>query len=80
MNQKQKAPMDNVEEDKKELMPLLKKKLNLYKHSTIYSQLLAYFLPAFSTVAPPTILVDRYQFQSLSSLDAYIDTFEHGKE
>ena len=41
---------------------------------------MAYFWITFSVVALPALLVDRHQFQSLSSLDAYIDTLEHGKE
>lgn len=28
----------------------------------------------------PPVLVDGHRFQSLSSLDAYIDSLEHGKE
>ena len=72
--------MHNAKEDGGELISSSKKKLNLCKHSAIHFQSLAYFSIALSIVAPPAVLVDGHRFQSLSSLDVYIDTFEHGKE
>lgn len=60
INQKQKAPVDNAEKDKRKLIPLPKIKLNLCKHKAIYFQSLAYFCIALSVIAPSTILVDRH--------------------
>ena len=80
VNQKQKASMNNAEENRGELMPLSKKNSNLCKHNVIHFQYLANFWIVLSVVVLPAILVDGHWFQLLSSLNAYIDTFKHGKK
>lgn len=72
--------MNNLEKDKKELMLLPKNKSNLCKHNAIYFQSLAYFWIAFSIVTPLVVLVNKYWFQLLTSLNIYIKTLEHKKK